>query len=152
LEKKKKKRAWHQNELKTAKHILKTIDARYTYSGPNPWVEIPVNDYERDWLKGQFTHHRNSKLSYLEQQFKNERKNQISLVELEGDLYMISHILRIIDMSYMDQCKACADTRRRPQFVLDSWMKDPVIVHKVHHVPSWEATEKRGSSSMRRIR
>ena len=142
--------AWCKNSIKIAEHILKTIDAQY--NSPNHWVEIPVNDYERDWLKDQFTHRRDSKLDYPKDQFthrrdskhKDKTKNQLSTVEFEGDLGMINHILKIIAISYMDKCKACADMRRYPQFLLDCWKKDPVIVHKVHYVPIWEATEKRG--------
>jgi hypothetical protein len=129
-----------KNVLKIAKHILKTIDAQYNH--PYHWVEIPVNEYERDWLKGYFSYEGKLKRGYLKNV--NERKDKRAIVEMNGDLEMINHLLKIIDTSYMDECKACAGSRRYPQFVLDSWKKDPVIVHKVHHVPSWEATEKRG--------
>jgi hypothetical protein len=132
--------ASRKNVLKTAKHILKTIDAQY--NRPYYWVEIPVDEDERDWLKGYFSYERKFTRGYLKNV--SERKDERAIVEMIGDLEMINHILKIIARSYTDECKACADSMRYPQFVLDSWKKDPVIVHKVHHVPSWEATEKRG--------
>jgi hypothetical protein len=58
------KMGWYKNDIKTAEHILETIDAQY--NSPNHRVKIPVNDYERDWLKDQFTHHRDYKLSRLD--------------------------------------------------------------------------------------
>ena len=87
------KMGWYGN-INTAEHILETIDAQP--NSPNHRVKIPVNDYERDWLKDQFTHYRNYKLSRLER-LDNNRRNQLSIVEFEGDLEMINHILKIIE-------------------------------------------------------
>jgi sulfate adenylyltransferase subunit 1 (EFTu-like GTPase family) len=87
------KMGWYEN-IKTAEHILETIDAQP--DSPNHRVRFPVNDYKRDWLKDQFTHHRDYKLSRLER-LQNKRENQLSIVGLEGDLEMINHILKIIE-------------------------------------------------------
>lgn len=87
-------------------------------------------------MKDHFTFLRESTLRCIEGA--NKRKDQMSVVELEGDLEMINHILKIITITYMDQCKVCAKMRRYPQSVLDSWKKDSII-HNVYHVPSWWA-------------
>jgi hypothetical protein len=102
--------AFRKNVLKIAKHILKTIDAQY--NRPYHWVEIPVNEYERYWLKGYFSYERKLKREYLKNA--SETKDERAIVEMNGDLDMINHILKIIAISYMDQCKACADSRRYP--------------------------------------
>lgn len=137
--------AFHKNVLKTARHIRKTIDTQY--NRPYHWVEIPVNEYERDWLKGYFSYEKKLKRECLKNA--SERKDERAILGMNSDLEMINHILKIIDISYMDKCKACADSTRYPQFVLDSWKKHPVIVHIMYLVG--KQRKNGGSSSMRRI-
>lgn len=69
------------------------------------WVEIPVNHYQRKWLRWVFLWERMYKRDRLSDA---ERiKHEQAIADIEGDMEMISYFLKVIDISLNDICRDC---------------------------------------------
>jgi hypothetical protein len=103
--------ASHKNDLRTANDILTIIEDdgllnRNTAQRLKPqWVEIPINDYQRKWLKGTFSLQRKCRQGNWRDA--KERKHERAEVDIKGDIEMIGYFLKIIDISSKDICRNC---------------------------------------------
>jgi hypothetical protein len=102
--------ASYKEDLMRTENMLKIINDiglpdKNVAQGLEPyWVEIPVNHYQRKWLRWLFLWERRyaRDLSNAE-----ERKHEEAIVDVEGNLEMISYFLKVIDITLNDVCKDC---------------------------------------------
>jgi hypothetical protein len=103
--------ASHKSDLRTANDILTIIEDdelldRNTEEGiKHHWTRIPINDYQRKWLKDAFSWKRGCRQKNW-RDAKN-RKHEEVVVDIMGDLDMIEYFLKIIDITLKDVCRDC---------------------------------------------
>ena len=68
-------------------------------------MEIPVSHSCRKWLRWLFLWERMSKRDRLTDA--EVRKHEQAIVDIEGEVEMISYFLKVIDISLNDVCKDC---------------------------------------------
>jgi hypothetical protein len=103
--------ASYKSDLRTADDILRIVNDvvlldKNTAQGLKPhWIEIPVNYYQRKWLKDTFLWERRFKQKNWRDA--KERKHEHAVVDIKGDLEMIGYFLKLIDISLKDVYRDC---------------------------------------------
>jgi len=103
--------ASYKEDLMTTDDMLRIINNiglpdKNIAQGLEPyWVEIPVNYYQRKWLKDTFLWERR----FRQENWRDakERKHEHAIVDIKGDLEMIAYFLKIVDISLEDVCRDC---------------------------------------------
>lgn len=103
--------ASYKNDIRTADDILTIIEDdglldRNTTEGLKPHsIQIPINYYQREWLKETFSLHKEF-TQKLWRGAKEERRNN-ALLGISGELDMIEYFLKNLDISFKDVCRDC---------------------------------------------
>lgn len=101
----------YKNDLMTTEDVLRIINDiglpdKNIAQGLGPhWIEIPVSYYQRKWLRDTFLWERRFRQDlWMDAK---QRKHEHAVVDIKGDLEMISYFLKNIDILLKDECRDC---------------------------------------------
>jgi hypothetical protein len=103
--------ASHKSDLRTADDILTIIEDdglldRNTSKGLKLHsVQIPINDYQRKWLKDTFS--REKTCTQNNWRDAKESKREHAVVHIKCNLDMIEYFLKLIDIPFKEVCRDC---------------------------------------------